>query len=88
MNTVLLLMTQYESPVIPLKEIHEAYFGIKTHEEAAKKAIHNDLPIPAMKLGGRKSPWLVNIVDLAAHIDKITDEQRKRWAKINAANDE
>lgn len=76
MNTAYLLAARFESPTVHLSVICEEFFGLdvkKAHEKAREAA----LPVPAVRLGGQKAPWLIRITDLAEYIDKSFDEARK-----------
>jgi len=83
MKTVMLLMAQYEKPVIPLKEICTEYFGLAP-ATAAQKAVSATLPIPSIRLGNsQKSPWMVHIEDLAEFIDDKRREATEDWRSVN-----
>lgn len=85
MNTLMLLMARYETATIPLEDIREEYFNVTSKRESDAKARSHDYPIPVFKLGGQRSPWMVHIKDLAAHIDKVQQEQKEIWKKMNDA---
>lgn len=85
MKTLYLLMAEFDSPMIPLSAIKKRFFGIETDAEANRRARDHKLPVPAVRLGNQRSDYFVHVEELAAYIDKITAEQRKTWAKINAA---
>ena len=53
---------------IPLERVAPKYFGL-SYPEARRRAPTKNLPCPAFRLGGQKSPWLVSATDLAALID-------------------
>lgn len=84
MKTIFLLMAEFDSPVIPLEDIRERYFKL-SKQEADKKAKRHELPVPAFRMGGQRSPWFVHVEDLAAYIDKLNQQQRTAWKKIYAA---
>ncbi|MFJ3266781.1 pyocin activator PrtN family protein [Serratia proteamaculans] len=76
MNTMFLLMAEYEKSNIPLSEIAERYLGLKP-ATAEQKAAEGRLPIATFRVGNtQKAPRLVHIEDLAALID-----QRRKEAK-------
>lgn len=85
MNTMFLLMAEYETATIPLELVSEKYFGIKSKAEADRKAGSHKLPISAFKTGGQRSPYLVHIQDLADYIDKMAADARSARSRINAA---
>lgn len=83
MNTVFLLMAEFETSTIPLSLIAERYLGMKP-ETANKKANAGDLSIPTFRLDdGQKAPRIVHITDLADYIDKKRDEANKEFQKMN-----
>lgn len=45
MNTMFLLMAEYETATVPLSQVCEKYFGMKA-TTAERKAADNKLPIP------------------------------------------
>ncbi|MGK0663690.1 pyocin activator PrtN family protein [Serratia marcescens] len=76
MNTMFLLMAEYEKSNIPLSEIAERYLGLKP-ATAEQKAAEGKLPIATFRVGNtQKSPRLVHVEDLATLID-----QRRKAAK-------
>ena len=78
MNTMFLLMAQYEKAVIPLSEIADEFFSFSLKTAVCK---HNcgELGLPLIRLGGsQKSPLMVRIQDLADYID---DQAKK--AKVD-----
>ncbi|GLS83257.1 pyocin activator PrtN family protein [Paraferrimonas haliotis] len=83
MNTVFLLMAEYEKAVLPLDEICESYFGC-TPKVAARKAASCELPIPAFRQGNtQKSKWAVHVHDLAAFIDTQRQVASSNWQRVN-----
>ncbi len=80
MNTMFLLMAEFETSTIPLATIAERYLGMKP-AYADKRAGAGDLPIPTFRIGDtQKAPRMVHVKDLADFIDK-----RRREAKIEFA---
>lgn len=81
MNTIFLLMAEYETASIPLAVVAEKYLGMKA-ETAAVKATDGTLPIPTFRLAdSNKSPRMVHLQDLAEHIDhqrEIARQELKR----------
>lgn len=81
MITSLALMAIYKTPVIPLAEVCERFFGL-SYEEALKKAARNELPVPAFRLtNSRKAPFVVSAEALGAWIDKTEAEAKALWEK-------
>lgn len=76
MNTMFLLMAEYEKSNIPLSEIAERYLGMRP-STAEQKAAEGKLPIATFRVGNtQKAPRLVHVEDLANLID-----QRRKEAK-------
>lgn len=83
MNTVFLLMAEFNTSTIPLAQIAERYLGMKP-ETANKKANAGDLPIPSFRLDpGQKAPRIVHIQDLADFIDKKREEAKQELDYIS-----
>ncbi|MDI6636799.1 pyocin activator PrtN family protein [Pantoea dispersa] len=69
MNTVFLLMAEFETSTIPLSVVAERYLGMRP-ATADKKAGCGELPIPTFRIGNsQKSPRIVHVSDLAEFID-------------------
>lgn len=81
MNTVFLLLAQYGTAQVPLEVCCGDFFGMSS-DRAAYAAGRHQLPVPAFKAGGPKSPWLVDIRELAAWIDKRRAEASEEWRKV------
>ncbi len=78
MNTVFLLLAEFNTAVIPLSDMSEKYFGMKA-ESAERKAATCKLPIPTFRAGDtQKAPRMVHIQDLANYID----QQRKEGIEL------
>ncbi len=81
MITSLALMAIYKTPVIPLTEVCERFFGL-SYEEALKKAARNELPVPAFRLtNSRKAPFVVSAEALGAWIDSQEAEAKALWQR-------
>ena len=69
MNTMFLLMAEYETATVPLSQVCEKYFGMKS-ATAERKASENRLPVPTFRTAeSQKAPRMVHIADLANYID-------------------
>jgi hypothetical protein len=78
-KTELMLLLQFETPLIPLKKVSETFFSC-TKQTAKNKAKAGTLPVPCMKMGeSQKAPWLVHVSDLAKHIDQLRADAEKEW---------
>lgn len=70
MNTIFLLMAEFETASIPLSDVCEKYFGMKP-ATADKKAALGQLPLPTFRAGeSQKAPRMIHIQDLADYIEK------------------
>lgn len=77
------LLAVHSAPVIRLADICESYLG-KNYPNARRDAVTNRLPFAAFKLNeSQKAPWMVQLSDLAAYIDKQADEAKTSWMKSN-----
>ncbi|WP_321836333.1 pyocin activator PrtN family protein [Pseudomonas kulmbachensis] len=76
MNTLFLLMAQYEGQaVIPIERVCVDYMNLSV-EKFKYKRLHGEIDIPVVRLGAnsQKAALGIHIQDLAAYIDK----QRKK----------
>lgn len=81
MNTIFLLMAEYETTSIPLSMIADKYLGMKP-ETAAVRANEGALPIPTFRLAdSNKSPRMIHLQDLAEFIDHRRDIARQELKK-------
>lgn len=68
MNTLFMLMAQYEKATIDLDIVAEEYLKLSP-EQAKRKAAVADLPLPVFRTGTQKGAWKVHLEDLAAYLD-------------------
>ncbi|CNK43292.1 Pyocin activator protein PrtN [Yersinia mollaretii] len=79
MNTMFLLMAEFEMAVIPLSVLADKYLSMSP-ATADKKANAGDMPIPTFRIGNtQKSPRMVHVQDLADFID---EQRRKAKAEM------
>jgi hypothetical protein len=85
-STVFALMYEFGSAHIPVVDMAKKYFGLN-EQEAKRAARDNKFPFPVFRAGSNKTQWLVDVKDLAAHLDKMRDKANKqfRTAKDEAA---
>jgi hypothetical protein len=88
MNTLFLLMAQYEGrAVIPLDIVCADYMNL-TVEKFKRKCLDGEIDIPIVRLGAesQKAALGIHLRDLANYIDrqreKSTIEQRKLMGKV------
>lgn len=75
MNTVFLLMAQFEKVAIPLEAVRKEFFGGMT-DVAFKRCLSDGrikLPV-ARASDSQKSERFVHVADLAAYIDERRDQ--------------
>lgn len=78
-----LVACEYGSTTVPLARCAEL-FGYSP-DEAAKRAARAALPVPAFRCGSQKSPWLVNVEDLADYIESQRRQALQEWQRVNGA---
>lgn len=84
MNTQFALLVRFGDVNIPLDKVCKDFFGMEP-KKAYERACRQDLPIPTYKLGGARSPWLVDAIKLAEYIDKKKVEAESDWQRIHTA---
>lgn len=78
-STMFLLMAEFGQADVPLEVVAERYLGLG-RREAFQRATACKLPFPAYRgSSSQKSPWLVRLTDLAAHLDRQREEAKKEW---------
>ncbi|ODQ06481.1 pyocin activator PrtN family protein [Shigella sp. FC1655] len=80
MNTVFLLLAEYETSQIPLSVVAEKFLSISP-SWADKKANLGELPFPTYR-DNQKSGRLVHISDLAEWIDKKREVAKKEISHL------
>lgn len=82
-STLSILLTRFDhEKVIRLEDICDRYFGLN-YESAKRRAKVSALPVATFRIGSsQKQPLLINISDLAHHIDKITAKATDEWIKF------
>ncbi|WDU60973.1 pyocin activator PrtN family protein [Pseudomonas poae] len=84
MNTLFLLMAQYNGQaVIPLETVCRDYLNL-SYEQAKRKQLAGELDLPIIRLGGRsqKSALGIHLSDLANYIDKQRDAAVKELDQL------
>ncbi len=81
-STFFALMAEYGTVEVPLDQVCEKYFGLAPGK-AKERALIKQLPIAAHRLGTQKSPWMINLQDLAEHIDKQRAAAQLEWNHMN-----
>ncbi len=85
-STYFALMAEFGAGQVELVKICEKHLGL-IPKEACRRAVLNKLPVPVFRTGSQKSPWLVSLEDLAAHIDTRLTVARREWEKSQSASE-
>ncbi len=85
MNTVFLLLAEFETGQIPLRNIAVKFLGM-SEKEAKRRAGSQNLPFPVYRGSeSQKGEWLVHAQDLATFIDTQRAKATEIWKKLNQA---
>ena len=71
LNTAFVLTMRYQSTCIPLEEVRRQW--LPHLSESEMKADKNS----------RKSPYLVNVADVAAYLDSQAQQALFEWQRVN-----
>jgi hypothetical protein len=83
MNVAFYLMSEFNTPMIPLETIADKYLNMSA-ASAKRKAQTQELPFPVAKgSSSQKSGLFVYIEDLAKYIQKQRDEAENHWSKMH-----
>jgi len=79
--SILLKKFNYDK-LIKLEDVCEDFFGLN-YDTAKKRANDHALPLPAFRIGkSQKLPFVIDIDDLAQHIEKTTVKAHIEWQKF------
>ncbi|WP_354624589.1 pyocin activator PrtN family protein [Psychromonas sp. MME2] len=82
-STYFALMAEFGTGTVPLASVCEKYFGLN-EAQAQRRARNHQLPLPIFRgAKSQKSPMLVNISDLAQHLDKMRAEAESEFIAVN-----
>lgn len=82
--TEVTLLALHKRVAVQVEEISEHYLGLSPLV-ARQRAAMNKLPFPTYRITeSAKSPLLVNISDLARHIDEQHEAAQKEWQRSQA----
>lgn len=82
MNTLFLLLAEFEEADVPLDRVAEKYFGLGP-DKAKRMAAARTFPVPAYRAGeSQKSTWLVRLSDLAEYLDGRRAIAKEEWALV------
>ncbi|WP_122549792.1 pyocin activator PrtN family protein [Pseudomonas viridiflava] len=88
MNTLFLLMAQYEGKaVIPLDRVCADYMNL-TVEKFKRKRLEGEIDIPVIRLGAesQKAGLGIHLKDLADYIDRQRDKAPKEQNQLMGRN--
>ena len=82
-STLSVLLKRFNyAKLLRLEEVCEEYFGIN-YKTAKRRANEHSLPLPAFRIGkSQKLPFVINIDDLAQHIERSTVQAHGEWEKF------
>ena len=78
-----LLMLKFKKPVVKLEELLPEYLPHLTLEQANKRANKCNLPFPAFKSDGVKSPFYVNLSDVVMWLQSEREKAKKDWSAMH-----
>lgn len=82
MNTIFLLMAEFNTTQIELEKVCGKYLAMDA-ATARKRAKLQRLPFPVIRGESQKTPYLVSVQDLAAYIDELNAKARSDWQKMH-----
>jgi len=83
-STYFALMSEFGTATVALADICEKYFGLN-EAQAQRRARNHQLPLPTFRgAKSQKAPVLVNISDLALHLDKMRSDARDEFVAVNS----
>lgn len=83
-STYFALLAEFGTAEIELERVCQKFFGLSVPDAKRRASLHR-LPVPAHRAGGQKSGWLINVADLAAHIDQQREAAAREWQNVRAA---
>lgn len=84
MNTVFLLIAEFETSQIELSKLCEKYLGMDIRK-ASTLAANRKLPVPAYRIGSQRSAWIIHADDLARLIDSRRENAKKEWQLLRSS---
>ena len=83
-KTLLLLLAEYETATPKAEDVAFKVFG-DDRSTFLRKAAKRDYPFPIYRAGGQKSPWLVQLSDLADYLDRAAKEEKANFEARRAS---
>jgi hypothetical protein len=85
MNTLFLLMYEFNSVHIPLETVAEKYLRLN-RKDAMHRANAGQLPFPTFRATtSQKSTIMVDVRDLADWLDRCRDQAKADWNQLSHA---
>ena len=82
MNTLFLLMAQYNAAVVPLERVCADYFGMKP-ETFLRKVLAGEIALPVVRMDdSQKCAKGIHVADLAAYLDRRHEAARKECEQL------
>ena len=81
MNTLYLLLAEYETIHVKAEQVAEKYLGID-RKTTMSKAAKGQLPFPTFKEKSERAPLLVDLRDVAEWLDSLRLTQSIDWRKV------
>lgn len=84
-STSFVLAMKYQKTTILLDDVIKEYMPHISIEYAKRRAQKQALPFPVFRAEDtKKSPYFVNVSDLANWLDSQTEKGRSEWHKVNS----
>lgn len=85
MNTLFLLMYEFNSVHVPLETVAEKYLRLN-RKDAMHRANSGQLPFPTFRAtNSQKSTIMVDVRDLADWLDHSRERAKSDWEKLRGA---
>ncbi|WP_206617924.1 pyocin activator PrtN family protein [Hahella sp. KA22] len=86
MNTMFLLLAEFETSQIPLVDVAAKYFNLTTRRDVQQRAKLQKFPFPVYRASNSNAAeWIVHAKDLAEWIDKERETAVTHWKSLNGA---
>lgn len=79
-NRVYLLLGIFNGADVPLEKVVAHYFPHLSEREWKRRAAVQGFPFPCFRADkSQKAPWLVNVNELAAYLDRVEKEAARDY---------
>lgn len=86
MNTYHSLLITFGKPHVRLEDIAKDYLPPMTEKTLKQRASLQQLSFPVFRAGSNKSPWLVDLRDLAEYLDAQREEAIRQHEAMAGAS--